>query len=91
MIEPFKYLVVFVVGALIDLLTNKIISPMKNLTGGLAGLQSFYSSIPWYSAMLWAGLLFALVYFISDWVYNLIRPSLPRQYINVHPNELILI
>jgi hypothetical protein len=85
MIELVKYLVIFVVGALGDILVNYLVSSMKNPTGGLAGLKYFYTTLPWYSAAFWAGLLFVVVYFIADYIYNLIRPGLPTNLINVRP------
>lgn len=84
MIEIIKYLVIFIVGALSDLLTNKVVSSMANPVGGLAGLKYFYSTLPWYMAMFWAGLVFVFIYFISDYIYHLIRPSLPKNLINMH-------
>lgn len=84
MIEWIKYLVIFIVGAIGDLIVNMLVSSMKNPSGGLAGLKFFYSTLPWYMASLYAGLLFVLIYLISDFIYNLIRPSLPVEWINVH-------
>jgi hypothetical protein len=78
MIEWIKYLVIFVVGALADIIVNLLVSSMENPTGGLAGLKLFYTTLPWYMAAFWAGLIFVLIYWISDMVYNLIRPFLPR-------------
>lgn len=87
MIEWVKYFVVFIVGALGDLLTNKYVSSLVNPTGALGGLKYFYSTLSTWSAMFWAGLTFVIVYWISDFIYNLIRPSLPVNLINVHPTD----
>lgn len=75
MLEHFnwrRYLVIFLVGAIGDLLFNKYTDSLVNPTGALLGLKNFYATIGTYEAMFWAGLIFVIIYLISDWVYQAI-------------------
>ena len=84
MLEIGKYITVFLVGALMDFLFNKFISSQfYSLDTPLGVLKNFYTTLPAYKASLWAGLLFTLVYFISNCIYHWIRPSLPKSMINI--------
>lgn len=74
MIDWFRYLVIFLVGGLSDILTNKLVTTMSNPTGALSGLKFYYNTISWYQSAFWAGLIFVVIYIISDWVYKKLRP-----------------
>ena len=70
-----KYLIIFVVGAVGDILFNIYTDSLRNPTGALLGLQKFYDTISWYSAAFWAGVIFVAIYLISDLIYEAISKS----------------
>ncbi|MEX0595749.1 MAG: hypothetical protein WD512_04545 [Candidatus Paceibacterota bacterium] len=68
--DIYKYIVIFVVGAMADVIVNFLVSSMQNPTSGLLGLKTFYTTLPWYMAALYAGLIFVVIYWISDLIYK---------------------
>lgn len=70
-----RYSIIFIVGAVGDILFNLYTNNLRNPTGALLGLQKFYSTISWYSAAFWAGIIFVTIYLISDLIYEAVSKS----------------
>lgn len=73
--DPLKYVVIFIVGAVGDILFNMYTDSLTNASGPLLGLQKFYDTISWYSAAFWAGVIFVIIYLISDLIYEAVSKS----------------